>query len=193
MTATVAPQATLVNRFWPQTAGNGVARAVTLVLFGSVLMAIAAHIQVPFWPVKLSMQTFVAVVIGMAYGRRLGTATMIAYLTEGASGLPVFQSGAGLAYMAGPTGGYLIGFVLAACIAGHLTERGALNKFHTACVTILLATAAIYVPGIAWLSVLFGLEKGIAYGLTPFVTGEILKIGLALALTRAFKRVGLLP
>ena len=100
MTVLSAAQPTLIGRLWPQTAGNSMARAAALILIGSALMAIAAHIQVPFWPVKLSMQSFVAIVIGMAYGARLGGATILAYIAEGAVGLPVFQSGAGIAYMA---------------------------------------------------------------------------------------------
>lgn len=189
MTAISAPQPTLVGRLWPQTSSNSVVRAAALILIGSALMAIAAHIQVPFWPVKLSMQSFVAIVIGMSYGSRLGGATILAYLVEGAAGLPVFQSGAGIAYMAGPTGGYLVGFFLAAIVAGYFAERGALNRLSTALGAILLATVAIYVPGIAWLAVLFGAEKAILFGLTPFIPGELLKIGLALALTPAIRRL----
>ena len=89
-------------------------RTATLILIGTGLLTLSAHIQVPFWPVKLSLQTFVVLVIGIAYGSRLGGATILAYLVEGAIGLPVFQSGAGIAYMVGPTGGFLLGFVLAA-------------------------------------------------------------------------------
>lgn len=176
-------------RLWPQTAGNAVLRAVVLVLLGTALLAASAHIQVPFWPVKLSMQSFVVVVLGMAYGRTLGVATVLAYLAQGAVGMPVFQSGAGIAYMAGPTGGYLAGFVLAAGIAGWCVERGALNRLPTAFLAILAATAAIFVPGLAWLSVLFGVEKAVAFGLTPFLPGEALKIALALALVPAIRRV----
>ena len=189
MTVLSAAQPTLIGRLWPQTAGNSMARAAALILIGSALMAIAAHIQVPFWPVKLSMQSFVAIVIGMAYGARLGGATILAYIVEGALGLPVFQSGAGIAYMAGPTGGYLLGFFLAAVVAGYFAERGALNRLPTALGAILLVTVAVYVPGIAWLAVLFGAEKSIAFGLTPFILGDILKIVLALVLVPAIRRV----
>ncbi|MBE0705363.1 MAG: biotin transporter BioY [Afipia sp.] len=188
MTAVSTTQATLIGRLWPQTSGNSVVRTAALILIGSALMAIAAHIQVPFWPVKLSMQSFVAIVIGMSYGSRLGGATILAYLVEGAAGLPVFQSGAGITYMAGPTGGFLLGFFLAAIVAGYFAERGALSRLPTALGAILMATVALYVPGIAWLAVLFGAEKSIAFGLTPFIPGELLKIGLALALTPAIRR-----
>jgi biotin transport system substrate-specific component len=177
-----------MGRLWPQTAGNAALRATALILIGSGLMALAAHIQVPFWPVKLSMQSFVVVVLGMAYGSRLGGATMLAYIAEGAVGLPVFQSGVGLAYLVGPTGGYLLGFVLAATLAGYCVERGALNRLPLAFATILLAKVAIFLPGVAWLAVLFGPEKSIAFGLTPFLPGEALKIALALALVPAIRR-----
>ncbi len=186
MTTLTAP---LADRLWPRTAANGVVRAGLLVLAGSALLALAAHIQVPFWPVKLSMQSFVVVLLGLAYGGRLGTATILAYLAEGAAGLPVFQSGAGLAYMAGPTGGYLLGFLLAAGLAGRLAERGALDRWPTALGTILLAEVALYLPGLAWLAVLFGAAKAIAFGLTPFLTGEALKVALALSLVPGLRRL----
>ena len=91
--------------------------------------------------------------------------------------------------MVGPTGGFLFGFVLAAVVIGYCTEHGMLNRFPTAIAAILLAEAAIYIPGIAWLAVLFGPTKSIAFGLTPFLTGEALKIGLVLALVSASRRV----
>ncbi len=188
MSTASASSPTLMARLWPQTAGNAALRAVVLVLLGTALLAASAHIQVPFWPVKLSMQSFVVVVLGMAYGRTLGVATVLAYLAQGAVGMPVFQSGAGIAYMAGPTGGYLAGFVLAAGLAGWCVERGALERLSTAFLAILAATAAIFVPGLAWLAVLFGAEKAIAFGLIPFLPGEALKIALALALVPAIRR-----
>ncbi len=183
-----APTTTIASRLWPQSAANTLLRVITLVVIGNALLALSAHVQVPFWPVKLSMQTFVVLAIGIAYGSRLGGATVLTYLVEGAFGLPVFQSGAGLAYMAGPTGGYLLGFLLAAIVVGALTERGAINRLPTAVGVILLGEVLIYAPGIAWLAVLFGPEKSLAYGLMPFISGEILKIGLALALLPVIRR-----
>lgn len=159
-----------------------VAGVLLLVLAGSMLLALSAHVQVPFWPVKLSMQTFVVIAIGLVFGARLGGATVLAYLAEGAAGLPVFQGGAGLAYIAGPTGGYLIGFLVAAVVAGHCADRGALRtRFRTAGV-VCLALALIYAPGMTWLGVLFGFDKAVAFGLTPFLAGETLKALLLIVL-----------
>ena len=188
MTVLAAPL-TPLDRLWPRTAGSNALRTATLIFIGTGLLALSAHIQVPFWPVKLSMQTFVVLAIGIAYGSRLGGVTIVAYLSEGALGLPVFQSGAGIAYIVGPTGGFLLGFVLATVVIGYCTERGMLNRFPTAIAALLLAEAVIYLPGVAWLAVLFGPAKSIAFGLTPFLTGEALKIGLALALVPAIRRV----
>jgi biotin transport system substrate-specific component len=160
-----------------------------LILAGTALLALSAHVQVPFWPVKLSMQTFVVLALGIAYGSRLAGATVFAYLIQGAAGLPVFQSGAGLAYMAGPTGGYLVGFLLAAVIVGWLAERGAMHTFAGALGVVLLGEVLMYAPGLAWLSVLFGPQKAVAFGLVPFIPGEVLKMALAVALVPVVRRV----
>lgn len=166
------------------------AGAVLLVLAGSILLALSAHVQVPFWPVKLSMQTFVVVAIGLVFGARLGGATVLAYLAEGAAGLPVFQGGAGLAYMAGPTGGYLAGFLLAAVVAGHCAERGVLRTKLATAGAVCLALAMIYLPGVLWIGVLFGMDKAVAFGLAPFLPAEAVKalllvfLGSGMALLR---------
>lgn len=177
-----APHTTAIVRLWPEAAGNGALRSFGLVAAGSAVLALAAHVQVPFWPVKLSLQSLVVVLIGITYGSRLGAATLLAYVAEGALGLPVFQGGAGPLYLAGPTGGYLLGYVLSALVAGRAAERGALGHPLSAVAAVLAAFAAITLPGLAWLAVLFGPEKSIAFGLTPFLSGEALKIGLVLAL-----------
>ena len=186
---TMAASLTPLDRLWPRTAGSNALRMATLILLGTGLLALSAHIQVPFWPVKLSLQTLVVLAIGVVYGSRLGGATILAYLVEGALGLPVFQSGAGIAYMMGPTAGFLLGFVIAAVVIGYCTERGMLNRLPTAIGAFLLAEAAIYISGVAWLAVLFGPAKSIAFGLTPFLTGEVLKIGLVLTLVPTIRRV----
>lgn len=152
-----------------------VAGAVLLVLAGSILLAVSAHVQVPFWPVKLSMQTFVVVAIGLVFGARLGGATVLAYLAEGAVGLPVFQGGAGLAYMAGPTGGYLAGFLLAAVVAGHCADHGILRSRLATAGAVCLALGLIYLPGMIWIGVLFGMDKTVAFGLAPFLAAETIK------------------
>lgn len=163
-------------------------RNVFLVLLGTGLMALSAHVQVPFWPVKLSMQTFSVLVIATALGSRLAGLTMLTYIAQGVVGLPVFQSGAGLAYLAGPTGGYLVGFVLSAVLMGCFVERGWLDRWTTAIVAIAVSMAIVYVPGLLWLSALFGAERSIGFGLMPFLTGDFLKLVLATAALPMLRR-----
>ena len=108
----------LISLALPRDRATRLAIQVLAVLAGSMLLALSARVTVPFWPVPMTMQVLAVFVIGAAYGRKLALATLLAYLAEGAIGLPVFAGGAGLAYMAGPTGGYLVGFAVAAVIAG---------------------------------------------------------------------------
>jgi biotin transport system substrate-specific component len=147
------------------------------------------------WPVPMTMQSYVILVLGMAYGSRLAAATVALYLLEGAVGLPVFagtpERGIGIAYMAGPTGGYLVGFVLAAWVMGWLAERGWDRTVWRAGAAMGLGTVILFVPGLMWLAVLFGWSKAVAVGLTPFIEGSILKLALAAAtLPLAWRAVG---
>jgi biotin transport system substrate-specific component len=154
---------------------------------------------VPFYPVPMTMQTMAVLVLGMAYGWRLGGATVVLYLAEGALGLPVFagtpEKGIGIAYMLGSTGGYLLGFALAASACGWLAERGwDRNPVRTA-VALLAGNVLIYVPGLLWLGALFGWDKPIlAWGLYPFLLGDLTKLALAAAIMplawRAVRRIG---
>lgn len=182
MQATAGASPTLINALWPRESG-GVLRLVALAVAGSILMALSAKTQVPMWPVPMTMQTFAVLVIAMAYGARLAGATLLLYLGEGLAGLPVFASGAGPAYMVGPTGGYLVGFFVAAVLVGWLAERGWDRSFPMTFAANLAGTFIIFVLGVAWLStVVGGLEKAIELGLTPFIVGAIVKISLAAVL-----------
>ncbi|MDH5749223.1 MAG: biotin transporter BioY, partial [Rhodospirillales bacterium] len=115
-------QPTLIAALWPARKRLGVYRQGALAVAGSLLLILSAKISIPFWPVPMTMQTFAVLVIGMAYGPRLGLATVLLYLAEGAFGMPVFagtpEKGIGLAYMMGPTGGYLVGFAVSAFLVG---------------------------------------------------------------------------
>ncbi|MEK7819596.1 MAG: biotin transporter BioY [Pseudomonadota bacterium] len=157
-------------------------RNVGLALAGSALLALSAKIQVPFWPVPMTMQTFAVIVLAMAFGARLGAATVALYLLEGAVGLPVFagtpEKGIGLAYMMGPTGGYLAGFLVAAGLAGWMAERGWDRSFLKATAVNALATVVIFTGGLAWLAILVGPAKAVAVGLTPFLAASAFKIAL---------------
>lgn len=151
---------------------------------GSVLLTISAKVAIPFYPVPLTMQTFVVIGLGLALGPRLGVAAVALYLMQGALGLPVFagtpEKGIGLAYMAGPTGGYLLGYLLAAFVAGSLAERGMDRSPVTAFAAALIAGAVIYVPGLLWLGGVVGWDKPVlAWGLYPFILGDVTKAALA--------------
>jgi biotin transport system substrate-specific component len=173
---------TLAARLWPVEATNGTLRALALVCVGSLVLTLSAKTQVPFWPVPMTMQTFVVLVLGAAYGARLAGATVLFYLAQGAIGLPVFATGAGLAYMAGPTGGYLMGFLVAAVVVGALAERGWDRRITTAALAFLIGDLIILLLGFSWLATLIGAERAMAAGVLPFLPAEALKIALAVAL-----------
>ena len=178
---------TLADALFPASAeSNKWMRNVLLAVGGTVLLTIAAKMNIPFYPVPLTMTTFVVLTIGMAFGWRLGGATVALYLAEGAIGLPVFagtpEKGIGLAYMAGPTGGYLLGYLVAAVVVGWLAEKGWDRNVFTTLAAMIIGTAIIFAPGIYWLGMLFGWDKPIlAWGLWPFMAGAGFKIALATA------------
>ena len=121
---------TLINSILESYKINTYFKNITLILFGTLLLAISSKVQVPFWPVPMTMQTFIVFIIGMAYGWKLAFSTLIFYLLEGALGLPVFAKGGGLLYLLGPTAGYLYGMTIAAGIIGFFADRG-YNKSYT--------------------------------------------------------------
>jgi biotin transport system substrate-specific component len=173
---------TLISAIWPEEESSKIARNVVLAILGTALLTISAKIQVPFYPVPMTMQTFVVLVIGMAYGWRLGGATVLLYLAEGAAGLPVFAAGGGFAYLAGPTAGYLVGFLAAAVAIGWLAERGWDRSVITAALAMLVGNVVLYIPGLLWLGTLFGWDKPILeWGLIPFIPGDVLKLALVAA------------
>ena len=166
---------------------NSLIRNVGLAILGSLALWVSAKISIPFWPVPLTLQTLVVLVIGMAFGWRLGMATVLLYLAEGAAGLPVFagtpEKGIGLAYMMGTTGGYLLGFVLAAGVVGFLAERGWDRSPLGTAGAMLIGNIVIYIPGLIWLGTVLGWDNPIvAWGMTPFLAGDLLKLILAAAL-----------
>jgi biotin transport system substrate-specific component len=186
MRGRTAAQPTLVSTLWSAAAGAGWLRTAVLAVAGSLLLTVSAKIQVPFWPVPMTMQTFAVLVIGMTYGPRLGVATVALYLAEGAMGLPVFAgAAAGPAYMAGPTGGYLAGFVVSAFVLGHLARRGWDRTLLSGLAAFVIGDTVLFACGMAWLAILAGVETALTAGLLPFLPGEALKIALATALTVA--------
>ena len=154
---------------------------VILIAVAVAALAISAQIKIPFYPVPVTMQTLVVLLVGMSYGLRLGAASLASYLVLGAMGAPVFASGAGLAYMVGPTGGYLAGFFVSAVIMGMLAERGWSQKVFFVAGAMIIGHATIYLMGAGWLSTFIGLEKAITAGVLPFLYGDLLKLVIAAA------------
>jgi biotin transport system substrate-specific component len=179
------------------TSGAGVwAKRVALLAFGVAALAVAAKVKVPFWPVPITLQTLAVLSIGAAYGLRLGMATILAWLAIGALGANVFTgSGAdvsGLAYMMGGTGGYLLGFVMAAAFLGWAARRGWDRSHASMAGAMLIGNAIIYIPGLLWLGQLYGFDKPILdWGLYPFLAGDAVKLALAaLFFPLAWRAVG---
>lgn len=167
--------------------GSSLVRNALVVIGGSLLLTASAKLEIPFFPVPFTMQTLVVLCLGMVLGARLGAATVIAYLAQGAAGLPVFagtpEKGIGLAYMAGPTGGYLLGFVLAAALTGWLATRRWDRTVIGTIAAMVLGNAVIYALGVAWLGQVVGWDKPVlSYGVTPFLLGDLVKILVAAAL-----------
>jgi biotin transport system substrate-specific component len=180
--ATLHP--TLSSTLWPVAADDLARwlRAVLLAVVGSFFVAVSAQVQVPMVPVPMTMQSFAVLVIGAAYGARLGAATLLLYALEGAAGLPVFAGfKSGATHMMGPTAGYIVGFILAAGAVGWLAERGWDRTIGGTVRAMLIGKLLIFVPGIAWLATLIGLDKAFAAGLVPFLPGIVVKVALAVA------------
>ena len=161
-------------------------RLASIVIFGTLILTISAKIKIPFYPVPMTMQTFVVVLMGMAFGWRIGVATVSIYLLEGIIGLPVFagtpEKGLGLVYFMGPTMGYLIGFLFATFFAGYLNLK---KNMFIVFLKLIFSVSIIYIFGILWLGTLIGWNKPILeLGLIPFLLAEIFKISLLAILTK---------
>lgn len=167
---------------------------LALTLAGSALIALSARVAIPlpFSPVPVTGQTFAVLLVGAALGRRRGAAAVIAYLAEGAAGLPVFAGASGgPATLLGPTGGYLFGFIPGAWICGLLAERGWDRRVGTTIVSMLLGNVAIFAVALPWLARYVGGSNVWALGFWPFLPGDVVKIGLAAAaLPLAWKWLG---
>jgi biotin transport system substrate-specific component len=184
----------LINVLWPEKSNQWL-RFMAFAIAGSIALTISAKISIPAIPVPFTMQTLVVLLLGFAYGPALAGATVGLYLLQGAFGLPVFQGtpekGLGLAYMMGPTGGYLAGFFVAAVVCGKLAQKGWDKRFSTMALGMILGNAIIYAFGLAWLGSLIGWDKPVLqYGMTPFLVGDLIKIAIAVALVpMIWKRV----
>lgn len=179
----------LVSLALPQGGTARLAAQIVAAVSGTLLLALSAKTKVVLGPVDMSMQTLAILVLASAFGLRLGVATLLLYLAEGAMGLPVFQGtpekGIGLAYMVGPTGGYLLGFVAMAAIVGWAADRGWDRNPAKMFGAMLTGEVAMLALGFAWLSVLIGTENAWQFGVVPFVLADLVKVALAAAILPA--------
>lgn len=179
----VSPQQTAVPFSPLRLADRPLLWRIAAVFGGTLFLAVCSYIEVPMYPVPVTMQTFGVLLIGALYGWRLGGATIVAWLGEGALGLPVFAGGAGgLAHFAGPTGGYLLAFPVCGALVGWLAERGwngvsPLRAFAA----MLLGNALCLLLGATWLAMLIGIEPAVTHGVLPFIVGGVLKSALGAA------------
>ena len=153
-------------------------KSLLVIILGSIALTISAKIKIPFYPVPMTMQTFVVLLLGLSFGYKIGLSTVGLYLLEGIVGLPVFsnspEKGIGIVYFTGPTMGYLIGFLSACYLAGFVNSKDNLLKIF---IKLTLAVSTIYIIGVLWLGTLIGWDKPIlSLGVTPFLLVEIFKI-----------------
>ncbi len=166
----------------PVTRRHALAYDVSVVMAGSLFIALCAQwaVPLPFSPVPVTGQTLAVLLVGALLGSRRGSLSVLAYLGQGVVGLPVFAGGAaGAARLAGPTGGYLLGFVAAAWVVGMLAEQGWDRRGGTTLLAMLLGNAAIYACGLPWLAHFVGIDRVLALGLLPFIPGDLWKLLLA--------------
>ena len=168
------------------TTQSQIIKFISIIFFGSVLLAISAKVKIPFYPVPMTMQTFVVLFFGLCFGYKIGLATVSLYLFEGIIGLPVFSNsperGIGLVYFTGPTMGYLIGFLFACFFASYVKLT---DNYFFIFTKLILAVSCIYLLGILWLGTIIGWDKPILeLGVKPFLLAELLKIVLLTILAK---------
>ncbi|HBQ23535.1 MAG TPA: biotin transporter BioY [Alphaproteobacteria bacterium] len=181
----IQPRGSILEHLWP--ADEFVQKALRIAfaaLVGSVLLTLSAKIQVPFLPVPMTLQVLAILMMAASFGRAAAVAAVMLYLVQGAAGVPVFagtpEKGVGLAYMMGPTGGYLLGFLFMAWMVGGFVDKAKALTRHKMIGVMLLATLVMYVPGVLWLGVLFGFDQPLlAWGVFPFILGDLLKALIA--------------
>jgi len=178
---------------------NKIVKTISIIVIGSILLTISAKIKIPFYPVPMTMQTFVVLFFGIAFGYKIGLATVTLYLLEGIFGLPVFanspEKGIGLLYFTGPTMGYLIGFLVAVYLVGIRRDLLYWSKKHyvnllTVFTRLIVSVSFIYILGLLWLGSLIGWDKPIyKLGAEPFLLAELFKLLLLTALYPWIKKL----
>lgn len=189
MAVTLTTPNTLLGTFQPKGNAAKLASNIATVVLGTLLITLCAKVNVPVWPVPVTLQGFAIAALAAAFGLRIGVATVALYLLEGALGLPVFAAGGGLFYLVGPTGGFLLGFLAMAAIIGYAADEGASGKPLTLFVAMLVADAVLLVLGFVWLLVLSGnagwvdqnnvVASAFAGAIQPFLVWDVLKMALA--------------
>jgi biotin transport system substrate-specific component len=189
MAVTLTTPNTLLGVFQPKGDAARLASNLATIVLGTLLITICAKINVPVWPVPVTLQGFAIAALSAAFGLRIGVATVALYLLEGAVGLPVFATGGGIAYLVGPTGGFLLGFLAMAAIIGYAADRGASGKPLTLFAAMVAADAVLLALGFSWLLVLSGnagwidqnnvVASAFAGAIQPFIIWDILKMALA--------------
>ena len=166
-------------------------KSLLAIILGSIALTISAKIKIPFYPVPMTMQTFVVLFLGVSLGYKIGLASISLYLLEGIIGLPVFsnspEKGIGLIYFTGPTMGYLIGFLTAGYLASKINND---DNFLLVLTKLTVATSTIYILGLLWLGTLIGWDKPIfALGAKPFLLAEIFKVVLLALITKKIIKI----
>lgn len=180
----------LVASFAPQRRSVHLLYLGAMLLLGNIALILSAKVQIGIFPVPFTLQTFALLLIGASYGTRLAGFTVLAYLAEGAIGLPVFAAGGGLVYFTGPTAGYLIGSFFSVLLLGFLCARGASRNLWFCFFTMLLANVVIFTFGVAWLAfgLNIGLEKALHLGLYPFIIPDLAKTVFAAIAVISFQK-----
>lgn len=189
MVMTLTTPNTLLGTMLSKAPTKQMVNTFAVVMLGTLLLTLSAKVNIPFIPVPATFQTLVVAALAAAFGWRIGVATVALYLTEGALGLPVFSAGGGAAYLLGPTGGFLVGFLPAAYIVGMLADAGASKKFLPMFGAMLLGDVVLFTFGIAWLTVLAGNASWIdqtnvlgsiyTIAVKPFIVWDVLKMAFA--------------
>lgn len=189
MAVTLTTPNTLLGAFQPRGTAAKLATNLVTVVLGTLLITAAAKINVPVWPVPVTLQSFAIAALAAAFGMRIGVATVALYLIEGAFGLPVFATGGGLAYLIGPTGGFLLGFLALAAIVGFAADRGLTRQPVLLFGAMLIGTAVLYIFGFGWLVAMAGsaawvdqtnvVASAFAKAVQPFIIWDTLKMALA--------------
>ena len=161
-------------------------KSLFIIFFGSIILAISSKIKIPFYPVPMTMQTFVVMFLGISFGYKIALATVTLYLLEGILGLPVFSNsperGVGLSYFTGPTMGYLLGFLTASFLASLINKD---DNYFLIFLKLIFSVSTIYLLGILWLGTVIGWDKPIfELGVMPFLLAEFFKILLLVILTK---------